>query len=130
MESCALDALKFLSNQPKTGVLIMIIMTTEDVKKIIIEGITENGKKFRPSDWAERMSGALSTFGRDQRIKYSPKLQPMTLNGIKCISIDPSLKESHPEMYNYIMQWVNTNHLKVSELEQSADTSAKVSQAS
>ena len=101
----------------------MIITTTEDVKKIIIEGITENGKKFRPSDWAERMSGALSTFGRDQRIHYSPMLQPMTMNGIKCISIDPVLKDQHPEMYNYIMNWVNTNHLKVSEIEQSDSTS-------
>jgi len=97
----------------------MIIMTTDDVKKIIIEGITENGKKFRPSDWAERMSGALSTFGRDQRIQYSPMLQPMTLNGIKCISVDPMLKDQHPEMYNYIMHWVDTNRLKVIEIEQS-----------
>jgi len=95
----------------------MIIMTTDDVKKIIIEGITENGKTFRPSDWAERMSGALSTFGRDQRIQYSPMLQPMTLNGIKCISVDPSLKDRHPEMYDYIMHWVNTNRLKVSEVD-------------
>ena len=31
-------------------------------KKIIIEGVTTEGKKFRPSDWAERMSGSLSTF--------------------------------------------------------------------
>ena len=94
----------------------MIMMTTDDVKKIIIEGITESGKKFRPSDWAERMSGALSTFGRDQRIKYSPMLQPMTINGVKCISIDPNLQEQYPEMFAYIMQWVDTNHLKVVEM--------------
>ncbi|MEM1243570.1 MAG: DUF3579 domain-containing protein, partial [Pseudomonadota bacterium] len=29
-----------------------------DKKKIIIEGLTQAGKKFRPSDWAERMSGS------------------------------------------------------------------------
>ena len=30
--------------------------------KLIIEGIdSQTGKKFRPADWAERMSGALST---------------------------------------------------------------------
>jgi len=107
----------------------MIIMTTDDVKKIIIEGITENGKKFRPSDWAERMSGALSTFGRDQRIQYSPMLQPMTVNGIKCISVDPELKDLHPEMYNYIMNWVNNNHLKVSEIENAAQVSAETDAA-
>lgn len=95
----------------------MISMMTVDVKKIIIEGITENGKTFRPSDWAERMSGALSTFGRDQRIQYSPMLQPMTINGVKCVSVDPDLKDQHPEMFSYIMNWVNTNHLNVVEMD-------------
>ena len=64
------------------------VNTDTSDKKIIVEGITEAGRKFRPSDWAERMSGALSTFGRDHRIQYSPMLQPMTLNGIKCIVLD------------------------------------------
>ena len=67
----------------------MLDLVADDVKKIIIEGVTESGRKFRPSDWAERMSGALSTFGRDQRIQYSPLLQPMTVKGIKCVAIDP-----------------------------------------
>ena len=88
------------------------------MKKIIIEGVTESGRKFRPSDWAERMSGALSTFGRDQRIQYSPMLQPMTLNGIKCITIDPQMKDSYPEMYSYIMRWVELNQLKVTEVDE------------
>ena len=70
----------------------MMELVADDVKKIIIEGITENGRKFRPSDWAERMSGALSTFGRDQRIQYSPLLQPLTVKGVKCVAIDPRLK--------------------------------------
>ena len=90
---------------------------SEAVKKIIIEGITENGRKFRPSDWAERMSGALSSFGRDHRIKYSPMLQPMTVNGIKCVSVDPHLKDTYPEMFAYIMRWVDTNHLKIIEVD-------------
>lgn len=91
--------------------------SAEAVKKIVIEGITQNGRKFRPSDWAERMSGALSTFGRDQRIRYSPLLRPMTINGVKCVTVDPKLKESHPEMYTYIMHWVDANHLNTFELE-------------
>ena len=95
----------------------MLTLASVDVKKIIIEGITENGRKFRPSDWAERMSGALSTFGRDQRIQYSPLLQPMTVNGIKCVSVDPQLKDSFPEMFAYIMRWVDTNRQKVIEID-------------
>lgn len=77
--------------------------------------MTQEGRKFRPSDWAERMSGALSTFGRDQRIRYSPLLQPTTIDGVKCIVIDPVMQEHFPEMYNYIMGWASNNHLVVSE---------------
>jgi len=92
------------------------VTTSEgSVKKIIIKGVTCSGKKFRPSDWAERMSGALSTFGRDHRIQYSPMLQPLTINGVKCISIDPSLKEIYPEMFSYIMHCVDINQLNVTE---------------
>jgi hypothetical protein len=95
----------------------MLELVSVDVKKIIIEGITENGRKFRPSDWAERMSGALSTFGRDHRIKYSPLLQPMTVNGIKCVSVDLRLKDDFAEMFAYIMRWADTNHLKIIEID-------------
>jgi hypothetical protein len=95
----------------------MLTISSEAVKKIIIEGITENGRKFRPSDWAERMSGALSTFGRDHRIQYSPLLQPLTVNGIKCVSVDPHMKDTYPEMFAYIMRWVDMNHLKTVEVD-------------
>ena len=85
------------------------------MKKIIIEGKTQAGRKFRPSDWAERMSGALSTFGRDQRIRYSPMLQPLIIDGTKCIALDPKMKDQFPEMYAYIMGWADNNDLIVSE---------------
>ncbi len=81
--------------------------------KLIIQGVTTEGRKFRPSDWAERMSGALSTFDRGRRIHYSPMLQPMAHKGIKCVVIDLALKEINPELYSYIMQFARTNRLKV-----------------
>ncbi|ODN43256.1 DUF3579 domain-containing protein [Piscirickettsia litoralis] len=88
---------------------------TEDTSKttrLVIEGVTHEGKTFRPSDWAERMSGALSTF-RDKRIIYSPMLQPAVKDGNKCIILDESLKESNPELYRYILEFAETNRLKI-----------------
>ncbi len=85
---------------------------TDKKSKIIIEGITESGETFRPSDWAERMSGNLSTFER-RRIKYSPLLQPSTKDGHRCVLLDPKLKESNPELYQSILDFANTNHLKI-----------------
>ena len=85
--------------------------------------MTHSGRKFRPSDWAERMSGALSTFGRDHRIRYSPLLQPLTVDGVKCIAIDPQMQNAYPEMYAYIMGWARGNDLVVSESECAIDGS-------
>lgn len=92
------------------------------MKKLIIEGITETGRTFRPSDWAERMCGALSTFGRDHRIQYSPMLYPLTISGIKCVSVDPTLQNSYPEMFAHIMRWVQMNRLKLVEVDDSITT--------
>ena len=89
-------------------------MKTTHTKKIIIEGVTEEGQQFRPGDWAERMSGSLCTF-RNRRILYSPLLQPTVRGGNKCVILDPSLKESNPTLYASIMEFVKTNKLKMEE---------------
>lgn len=81
-------------------------------KKIIIEGVTESGEVFRPSDWAERMSGSLCTF-RNRRITYSPLLQPVVKDGKKCVLLDPELKDSNPSLYDTIMEFAEINHLRV-----------------
>lgn len=87
-------------------------MNQSKPKKIIIEGITESGKTFRPADWAERMSGSLSTFKR-HRIQYSPLLQPITKDGYKCVLLDPALKKSNPSLYDSILEFARTNNLKI-----------------
>lgn len=80
--------------------------------KIIIEGITDKGEKFRPSDWAERMSDSLSTFKR-RRVLYSPLLRPITKNGNKCVIVDNELEETHPNLYKEILKFAQTNKLKI-----------------
>ena len=80
--------------------------------KIIIEGVTLDGHKFRPTDWAERMCGSLSSF-RDRRMTYSPLLRPIMLDGNNCVSMDIELKNAHPSMYNYVLEFAKENNLKV-----------------
>ncbi|HET9843390.1 MAG TPA: DUF3579 domain-containing protein [Gammaproteobacteria bacterium] len=80
--------------------------------KIIIEGVTEDGVTFRPSDWAERMSGSLSTF-KNHRIYYSPLLRPSFRGGNRCVILDESLKESNPELYEHILDFARRNKLKI-----------------
>jgi hypothetical protein len=87
-------------------------MSDKSGSKIIIEGVTEDGKQFRPSDWAERMSGSLSTF-RNHRIFYSPLLKPLVQNETKCVMLDKSLKDSNPTLYNHILEFARKNKLKI-----------------
>ncbi|MFA5959944.1 MAG: DUF3579 domain-containing protein [Tatlockia sp.] len=86
---------------------------SDSKKKIIIEGITPQGKHFRPSDWAERMSGSLASF-KNSRIHYSPLLQPsVNREGYKCVLLDPKLKESSPQVYQSILEFAKANHLNI-----------------
>lgn len=88
-------------------------MSNLDKKKIVIEGVTSQGKVFRPSDWAERMSGTLASF-KNRRIQYSPLLQPsVNQEGYKCVVLDPKLKESSPELYQSILEFAKSNQLKI-----------------
>ena len=80
--------------------------------KIIIEGITETGEPFRPSDWAERVSGSLSTF-RNHRVHYSPLLRPSIQNENSCVILDKALKESNPALYEHILEFARQNKLKI-----------------
>lgn len=86
---------------------------SEKPKKIIIEGVTPQGKAFRPADWAERMSGSMASF-KNRRIQYSPLLQPsVNTEGFKCVLLDPKLKETSPEVYQSILDFAKQNHLKI-----------------
>lgn len=80
--------------------------------KIVIEGVTEDGQAFRPSDWAERVSGSLSTF-RNHRIHYSPLLKPAVQNKNACLLLDKSLKDSNPTLYQHILEFARKNKLKI-----------------
>ena len=87
--------------------------TSSKRSKLIIEGIdSDTGQKFRPGDWAERMSGSLSTF-RNRRIIYSPLLRPaVNKSGNKCIIIDDELKETNPDLYQSMIDFAKKNNLK------------------
>lgn len=88
-------------------------MSDPEKKTIVIEGVTPQGKVFRPSDWAERMSGTLASF-KNRRIHYSPMLQPsINSEGYRCVLLDPKLKESSPQVYQTIIEFAKNNNLRI-----------------
>jgi hypothetical protein len=50
-------------------------MTSDDAD-LVIWGVTAAGRTFRPRDWAERLAGLTSAFGADQKLVYSPLVDP------------------------------------------------------
>lgn len=82
---------------------------------IIFEGICENGKTFRPSDWSERISGILASFGPDHRLHYNPRVRPCIIQGVKCLEVASSLAEEDPDAYAQLLKFARDNHLKIRE---------------
>ena len=80
---------------------------------LIIQGITTNGRAFRPSDWAERLCGIMSTFARDQQMRYSPFVRPMMLDGVRCVVVDAQLADVEPRAYRFLLDFAKDNELTV-----------------
>ncbi|BBP04122.1 hypothetical protein TPL01_31010 [Sulfuriferula plumbiphila] len=88
-------------------------MSEPSNNELIIQGLTTSGRAFRPSDWAERLSSVLSTFGEDHRMTYSPYVRPMTLDGVKCVVVDKQLQHEQPAAFSFLMSFARENDLKV-----------------
>ena len=81
--------------------------------EIVIQGITESGQPFRPSDWAERLCGMMSVFGEDSRLSYSPYLKPIMAGGIRCVVVDLKLEGLDPAAFNFLLAFARDNALKL-----------------
>lgn len=82
---------------------------------LIIHGLTHSGRIFRPSDWAERLSGVMSTFGGDRRMSYSPYVKPLTFEGIKSVAIDKKLQEVDARAFDFLLNFARDNGLQIIE---------------
>ena len=81
--------------------------------RIVIQGITRNGRAFRPSDWAERLCGIMVTFGGDHQMRYSPHVRPVMLDGVRCVVVEPDLSEIEPRAYRFLFDFARDNELTV-----------------
>jgi hypothetical protein len=87
-----------------------------DRKKIlIIEGVRENGTKFRPSDWPERISSVFAEFGKDHRLHYAPGVSPRVVNGQKVLAVESSLQQLRPTVFQSVMKFAHDNKLRTRE---------------
>ncbi|MDQ5914204.1 MAG: hypothetical protein QG592_311 [Pseudomonadota bacterium] len=88
-------------------------MTDSLSSTFIIVGLTKDGKKFRPSDWADRLCGVMSAFGAEKKIKFSPYVGPGDYSGDKAVFVDGRLEEVEPMAYRFLLNFAADNDLQV-----------------
>lgn len=80
--------------------------------EFVILGVTTGGKAFRPSDWAERLAGVMSSFGGG-RLGYSPYCYPVTSNNVRCVVVNAKLRDIEPMAYTFLLNFARDNELQV-----------------
>ncbi|MBI3771142.1 MAG: DUF3579 domain-containing protein [Gammaproteobacteria bacterium] len=88
---------------------------SSDSTNLIITGVQDNNSKFRPSDWAERLSSLWAEFGRDQKLRYSSKIYPCMIGDDVCLIVAKSLGQQDPSGYEFILNFARENQLKIQE---------------
>jgi hypothetical protein len=81
-------------------------------EKVIIRGLTRDGGKFRPSDWAERLCGAVASYGPGRRIIFHPHVSLASIDGIKCVVVDAVLEQQDEMLFNFLMEFADDNKLQ------------------
>jgi len=110
----SLAALQHLLRSPHST------MISPTAKEIFIQGITRDGRTFRPSDWAERLAGVMCSFRPGgaypgSHLSYSPWCVPTTINGVKCVVVNRALRDAEPMAWDFCVNFARDNDLQVAE---------------
>ncbi len=87
-------------------------------EKVIIKGQTEDGGKFRPSDWAERLCGAVASYGPGRRIIFHPHVKLASIDGIKSVVISAELEQLDEMLFEFLLEFGRENKLQIERIEQ------------
>ena len=95
-------------------------MVSSTTREVFIQGVTRDGRTFRPSDWAERLAGVMSSFrpGGAQpgsHLSYSPWCIPTVIDGVKCVIVNRALRDHDVMAWDFVLNFAKDNDLKVSE---------------
>ena len=95
-------------------------MVSPCTRQVVIHGITRDGRSFRPSDWAERLAGVMSSFrpggaGPDSHLSYSPWCIPTVIDGLKCVIAHRDLRDHEPMAWDFVINFAKDNELQVTE---------------
>jgi hypothetical protein len=95
-------------------------MVSSSAKEVVILGRTRSGATFRPSDWAERLAGVMSSFrpGGAQpgsHLSYSPWCLPTMIGGVKAVVVNSELRHAEPMAWDFVLNFARDNDLELAE---------------
>ena len=83
----------------------------------LIVGMTDDGKAFRPGDWAERLAGVITLFVRERRpdalVASTWLAMPCVERGVRCLRVSAALVEVCPDAFEFVMRFADDNGLVV-----------------
>jgi hypothetical protein len=87
-------------------------------RQYFINGVTLEGRTFRPSDWPERLAGAMSPFrpggaGPGADVGYSPYCVPQAGHGVRCVLVSDALCGIEPMAWDFVLNFARDNDLPV-----------------
>lgn len=85
---------------------------THEPQEWLILGVTADGRPFRPSDWPERLCGALARY-EDGRLSYSRHARPVSRHGKSGVVVEAVLQQIDPEGFDFMMGFARDNGLEV-----------------
>ena len=93
-------------------------MVSPSAKEVFILGVTQDGRTFRPSDWAERLAGVMSQFRPGgshvgSHLGYSPWCVPSALQGVNCVILHPDLRDHDVMAWDFCVNFARDNGLQV-----------------
>lgn len=78
---------------------------------VLIKGETTDGKKFRPSDWCDRLHSTLRALDADEYEECVEYVHLVSSENGRGILIDRALVEVNPMLFKFFMNFVRSNNL-------------------
>ena len=82
-----------------------------EIHSIVISGTTVDGKKFRPSDWTERLYYSVASYGPHGQVTFSPFLTITIRDDGRCVVVDTRLREEDPIIFSFVTGFARDNAL-------------------
>lgn len=86
----------------------------------LIKGQTADGRKFRPSDWCDRLVGSIALYAREESDLYNEITDSVCLtdrDGFKGLVMDNKLKKIEPMLFRFLKSFAEDNKLKIEVLD-------------